>query len=294
MTSKLHQHHQENSKNNNTELHNKKNLIVQKLSLHFLKKFSIQIKQKKYSTELLNKDISDYMDNLESNLIEYNYIISNLEIILKQKLNINNKSQTERIITKNEVNQNIKKTEPKNLTKSYEIINNLLNNTNKQTSTNKNFNNEINISSNYNIINEDNLFKSSSSDKILPIKFSKIDKLKNLNEKANLDEWGLIAKYNNIKHIEEIKNKKNTKEVKTKLIKEILDSQMKERDQQRKIKQEEDLKFLMKQNIIDKNLENKFLDIEKEKLEKIKFQKEFQEKIIKGNFFLKKRNKRIT
>lgn len=111
---------------------------------------------------------------------------------------------------------------------------------------------------------------------------TKHDKLNNLKEKA-LDEWAMLVKYNHIKHLENEENKKNRQSQKKRLVKEILESQMKEKDNIKKLKQEEDKKFFRLQTEKIDIQEKELLEKEREKFHKLKQQKELQEKLIKGN-----------
>jgi len=109
----------------------------------------------------------------------------------------------------------------------------------------------------------------------------KTEKLNDLKEKA-LDEWAMIVKYNHLKHLEEEQNRKNIDELKKKRVKEILENQMKEKDELKRLKQEEDKRFFKKQTEIIENMEKDHLEKERARIEKVKIQKENQEKLIKG------------
>jgi len=144
------------------------------------------------------------------------------------------------------------------------------NNLGKSNSTNMNTLNSNNHYYNYSNKNKNNL-------NII----QKTEKLNDLKEKA-LDEWAMIVKYNHLKHLEEEQNKRNKEEEKKKKVREILDNQMKEKDQMKKMKQEEDKKFFQMQTVTIEHMEKDYVEKERLRLEKIKFQKESQEKLIKG------------
>lgn len=110
----------------------------------------------------------------------------------------------------------------------------------------------------------------------------KTDKLNDLKEKA-LDEWAMIVKYNHLKHLEEEQNKRNNEELKKKRVKEILENQMKEKDELKRLKQEEDKRFFRMQTENIENMERDHLEKERMRIEKVKMQKETQEKLIKGD-----------
>jgi len=114
----------------------------------------------------------------------------------------------------------------------------------------------------------------------------KQDKMNNLKEKAS-DEWAMIIKYNHLKHLEDEQNKKFKIEEKKRLVKETLENQMKEKDQLKKLKQEEDKKFFQIQSQKLKNIQEEDLEKNRQKAEKIKAQKEMQEKLIKGKLKIK-------
>lgn len=124
--------------------------------------------------------------------------------------------------------------------------------------------------------NYNNLAKEASLNMI-----QKTEKLNDLKEKA-MDEWAMIVKYNHLKHLEEEQNKKNLEEEKKRKVREILENQMKEKDNIKKLKQEEDKKFFKMQTEKIVKMEKDFFEKERLRLEKIKLQKETQEKLIKG------------
>jgi len=114
----------------------------------------------------------------------------------------------------------------------------------------------------------------------------KTEKLNDLKEKS-MDEWAMIVKYNHLKHLEEEQKKKSLGEEKKRKVREILEKQMKEKDHTKKMKQEEDKKFFKMQTEKIENMEKDYVEKERSRLDKIKQQKEIQEKLIKGNLILK-------
>lgn len=151
---------------------------------------------------------------------------------------------------------------------------------------------DINYSQNLNDISANNLYtsenrRSASENPIDYIKnqsvifTQKTDRLNNLKEKAS-DEWAMIVKYNHLKHLEEEQSKKFNNEEKKRKVRDALDNQMKEKDNLRKLKQEEDKKFFALQSQKIKNIETEDKEKQIQKIEKVKAQKEMQDRLIQG------------
>lgn len=283
----------------------KKKTIVDKLTKFFSNKFNKLIKENKYSINNLEQLITNFFDSYQSNKInEYDYVIGILEkniqdSIIKHALNNNNFSKNGH-------------SSPNNITNDHfdyeknEIENNNGNNTNDYYNNynrilNKSVididNDIVKKSSDNKTLSKENLEKQKIDNKIihhqrskstninmeLPVLLYSNNRLMSLKEKAN-DEWALIAKFNYIKQQEEEKQNKFNKEEKQKKFKESLHSQLIEKDLLKKIKQEEDWQFFLRQNDKLQILQSEEQKRNKQKLDMLKAEKEIQDKIVSGNF----------
>jgi len=288
----------------------KKKNIVEKLTNYFSNKLQNIMREKNYPITNLEKEISKFFETLEHKKInEFDYVIGKLEKYLLDLLNknfsslINNRKEISLKSPKSFVNE-ISIDQIKS-NKSIDTIN-YQNNLNSNKNINNNNilyqNNHDNDKLDENLqninIDKDIIEKSiftkkdfnqnihhqrsySTNKDLLPSQLYLNEKLLSLKDKAN-DEWALIAKYNHLKQIENDQLFKNNKEEKQKRFKEMLQSQLIEKDMLKKIKQEEDWQFFLKQNEKLQNLENEESRKKREKQQILRSQKVLQEKAIYG------------
>lgn len=293
----------------------KKRAIVEKLTKLFTNKLQNLMKEKNFPIANLQKEISNFFETYENMKInEYDFVIGRLENHLidiinnNDNTNNNNKIKNRLEISSSNLNRNIVNNslnEIYNYSNGLPKENMILNNSNKSNGNNNIINYNNNYNNNYSNGNFDNIIlsnenieknktptqkdfmpmihhqRSYSTNKELPINFYLNEKLVNLRDKAN-DEWALIAKFNHLKQLEDDKIKENVKEEKQKKFKEILHSQLIEKDLLKKIKQEEDWQFFIKQNDKLQNLQNEEIKKKKEKQDKVKAVKEIQDKLVYG------------
>ncbi len=298
----------------------KKNAIVEKLTKLFSNKLQYLMKEKNFSLLNLQKEISEFFETYSKlNINEYDFIIRRLENHLIDIINNNeNNSKIKSILDKTtpKLNKEINNRSLNNIYNHLNVIKKddlILNKKSDIGNSNdpSNINNYNKIldniyydhlnSSSENIKNKDidknltlkipdsmpiiNHQRSFSTNKQLPINFYVNEKLSNLRDKKN-DEWSLIAKFNHLKQLEDDKQKMHNKEEKQKKFKEILNCQLMEKDMLKKIKQEEDWQFFLNQNDKMQNIQNQELMKIREKQDKLKAEKEMQDKLVIGKFFI--------
>jgi hypothetical protein len=199
-----------NVTNSNKEknFNTKRNLLIQKVHLFLKNKYSKLFRDKDYSETNLLADLNSLISNEDLKKFDYNAIIIKVE---KNILEI------------------IKNKE----TKSYQGLPDM-----------SKINSLIAISTqNKEVSNHNNLKKEEiekkNSDPNFKINLLNEEKYNHVNSKQ--DEWALIAKYNDIKHHEEMKNKKIKENEQKMKQKEFLEKQIQEKEAL-KIKEKEDLR----------------------------------------------------
>jgi len=293
----------------------KKKSIVDKLAKFFSNKFHNLIKEKNYPITNLEKLITNFFETFEHNKTnEHDFIIGELEKQLLESINDQAINNNESYVnnnnnSKNKTNENFYDKNNDHLYNNDIINKNLKHsviNVNHKNIQNEKINNNDGNNKNANIFFSNESLEKNEKDKAgsipiihhqrshstnvnkdLPLLFYANDKLTNLREKAN-DEWALIAKFNHLKQLEDDKQRKFMKEEKQKKFKESLYTQLIEKDMFKKIKQEEDWQFFLRQNDKLQSFQNEELRRKKEKQDFIKAEKEFQDKIVSGSFFLSK------
>jgi len=269
-----------NIKTNNTLLNNKKNTLLEKLTIHFSNKLKELMLQFDYPLSKLKTDISSFIGGLENeNLKKYDFIIGRIGTLLLEKITNRKQNYKAAIDPNNELNHNNINTQQNNKSSKpvmtlddlyrYKLKeNHNSENPNIIYSSYSNNQHEFNIEDNEYEINYNNSNNNCQSEAaaaatkekkiyqlytknpiakqqntanhLLPwVMNEKNEKLISLKEKAN-DEWALIAKFNHLKLLEDQKEGKNLKEEKQKKFKELLHSQLLEKDMLKKQKQEED------------------------------------------------------
>jgi hypothetical protein len=211
----------------------KRNQVIQKIHLFLKNKFSKLFKDKDYSETNLLSDLNDLVSNEDIKKFDHNAMIMKLEKIILE-------------IIKNRE------------TKIYQGLPDMskINSLIAIHSQNKNSSSQDINKDNIHSINNSNSNTNLKSDIINKFNEEKYNQINNqVNSKQ--DEWALIAKYNDIKHQEEIKNKKIQENEQKKKQKEFLEKQIQEKEAL-KIKEKEDFR-----NFFNAQIKNEKEDIPK-------------------------------
>lgn len=243
----------------------KKNTLIQKLNQYFNLKHKKLLQETNFPRANVSNEIATYLESFENTKVdEYSYIINNIEKILLDKIkNFNEENLKENFSRNKEIPQISTNTAEASSSRQAGSL--PQNEEYRINATNSHHQRSQSVTKGFN-----NVFQN--------------QKLINLKERTN-DEWALIAKFNHLKFLEEEKNSKMLKEEKKNLLKQSLESQMLEKNKQRKLKQDEDRLFFIRQNNKLNNLKEEEFARQKEKLELKQYQKEYHEKIINGILF---------
>lgn len=269
---------------------NKKNTLIEKLSQHFSNKLKVLMIENRYPFINLKTDISKFFDSIDiSKMEKYDHIIGQIESLLLAIIknpHSNNQSKTDnlnnQIKTASITLDDLHKYNNNSEYNISDVINCGYSNQNNTVKIDyNNFNNNLSKGKSANQQN-DIVNKSKEQTNDLPWAVNeKHDKLTNLKEKAN-DEWALIAKFNHLKLLEDQKFNKNVKEEKQKQFKEMLHSQLIEKNMLKKLKQEEDWQFFVKQNDKLQSIQEQEILKKKTKKDILKNEKEIQDKLVSG------------